>query len=144
MQQSSHSFMRNGKNSFVYLRQIRRKLFIWYVGSLRKQPSLFVPSPSGVSSFSRNATLAGSEKGRLFSQANMLVKSTSDWIRRGKPERTCTIITAPFSFLDSIFCRLDPIAVVASTFRQLSPVRSLLYFQFLFASWNWSTDISMV
>ena len=32
MQQSSHSFMRNSKNSFVYLWQIRRKLFSWYVG----------------------------------------------------------------------------------------------------------------
>ena len=31
MQQSSHSFMRNG-NSFVYLWQIWRKLFSWYVG----------------------------------------------------------------------------------------------------------------
>ena len=43
----------------------------------------------------------------------------------------------------SIFCRLDPIAI-ASTLRQLSLFRSLLYFQFWFASSNWSTDISMV
>ena len=32
MQQSSHSFMRNGKNSFVYLWRTRRKLFSLYVG----------------------------------------------------------------------------------------------------------------
>ena len=43
--QSSHSFMRNSKNSFVYFRQIRRNSWA------------------------------------------MLEKSTSDWIRRGKPTR---------------------------------------------------------
>ena len=32
--------------------------------------------------------------------------------RIGKPERTCTIITAPFSAPDSIFCRLHPIVVL--------------------------------
>ena len=40
----------------------------------------------------------------------------------------------------SIFCRLDPIAI-ASTFCQLSLVRSLVYFHFWFASFassNWS------
>ena len=45
------------------------------------------------------------------SSADMLEKSTSDWIRGGKPARkTCTIIKAPLSIktLDSIFCRLDP------------------------------------
>ena len=36
------------------------------ISSLRKQPSFFAPGPSGVS---RNATRAGSEQGRLFSQA---------------------------------------------------------------------------
>ena len=39
-----------------------------------------------------------------------------------------------------------PQIAVASTFRQLSLVRSLLYFHFWFASFassNWSTDISM-
>ena len=76
------------------------------------------------------------------SSADMLEKNTSDRIR-SQPERTCTIITAPFSALDSIFCRLDPIAV-ASTFCQLSLARPLLNFHFWFASSNWSTDISMV
>ena len=35
--------------------------------SLRKQPSLFAPGPSGIS----RATRAGSEEGRLFSQAKV-------------------------------------------------------------------------
>ena len=78
------------------------------------------------------------------SLADMLEKSTSDWIRRRKPARKkSTIITAPFSTLDSIFCRLDPMAVI-STLHQLSLAHSLLYFRFWFASSYWSTDISMV
>ena len=41
--------------------------------SLRKQPSFFAPGPSGFRTFSRNTTRAGSEEGRLFLQANVLV-----------------------------------------------------------------------
>ena len=39
--------------------------------SLRKQPSFFAPGPSGVS-LEGNATRAGSEEGRLFSQARLI------------------------------------------------------------------------
>ena len=63
--------------------------------SLRKQPSFFAPGPSGVS---RDATRAGSEEGRLFSQARSdgtIITNKIDWpkeIERSRNNRIIIII----------------------------------------------------
>ena len=75
------------------------------------------------------------------SSAYMLEKSTSDWIRRDRPARK----NMYYHYSAFVNPQLDLLQAwyqmaVASTFRQFSLVRSLLYFYFWFASFalsNW-------